>query len=190
MCIAGPSGAGKTTLARALCASDPLFTQITSLTTRPRRGSDQNDCRQVSEADFDRVLIGGELVCVTRIGADRYGVVADELYAALFGGLMPVLVLDPSGVTSLRGLIGPEAVLSVWLDPTDRAARLLARDGASGVRARRGTDAEIAMTDVAFNVRYSIPVPVRGLVSDVICHALQLPLDFAATTSRLFAGQQ
>ncbi len=73
--LSSPSGAGKTTLAQRLLASDPGFTLSVSATTRPpRQGEvDGQDYTFVDDAAFDAMVAGGELLEHATVFGHRYG---------------------------------------------------------------------------------------------------------------------
>jgi len=73
--LSSPSGAGKTTITRALLAQDPDITMSVSATTRaPRPGEiDGKDYRFVAMDQFQRMIAAGEFLEHARVFDNCYG---------------------------------------------------------------------------------------------------------------------
>lgn len=100
--IAGPSGAGKTVVAKAIVEADPRFTFLRSTTTRARRGDAHDDeYLYATEDEFIAAVARGEFVESMRYGGCLYGTTKAEMNAAYERGKIPLLVLDLCGVESL-----------------------------------------------------------------------------------------
>jgi len=117
--IAAPSGAGKTSLARALVERHADLVFSVSATTRPARRLEQGgkDYRFVSDAEFDRMLEAGELLEWAVVHGRRYGTPRSEVEGALARGLTPVLDIDVQGARQVRRSY-PAAVLVFILPPS------------------------------------------------------------------------
>lgn len=138
--ISGPSGVGKTSVARALSEGDErLVLAVTSTTRAARPGElDGRDYHFLSEDDFDRLLEDdGFIEHVSARGA-HYGLTKAELGRIWEDGHVPVLVLDPAGKDAVKALY-PQA-LSVFIDAPSAVVteRLLARGD---------TDVAVRMSD-------------------------------------------
>ena len=70
--ISGPSGVGKTTIARGILAEDPMTDYSISVTTRPPRSveADGTDYEFVSDAEFDELVRQDALAEWARCSAD------------------------------------------------------------------------------------------------------------------------
>ena len=126
--IAAPSGAGKTSLARALVERDPKIVFSVSATTRPPRvhETDGVDYEFVNEAEFDRMLAANELVEWAVVHGHRYGTPARGIAAALARDETVVLDIDVQGAVQVHRQM-PEATFVLVLPPSDaELARRLA----------------------------------------------------------------
>ncbi|HEX6134145.1 MAG TPA: guanylate kinase [Longimicrobiales bacterium] len=132
--IAAPSGAGKTSLARALVETRPDMVFSLSATTRaPRPGErDGVDYRFVSDAEFERLTRGDELLEWALVHGRRYGTLRTGVESALAQGSTVVLDIDVQGARLVRRTL-PDAVLIFVLPPSvaEMKRRLQARGSES-----------------------------------------------------------
>ena len=86
--LSSPSGAGKTTLARRLLASESGIEMSVSVTTRkPRPGEEEGkDYYFVSESEFRRMRDAGELLEWARVFDNFYGTPRSPVERALAAG--------------------------------------------------------------------------------------------------------
>lgn len=133
--VSAPSGAGKTTLVKALLARDPQVVYSVSCTTRaPRAGErDGVDYFFVSDDEFRRRIAGGEFLEHAEVHGHRYGTLCSWIDEQLHADRDVVLDIDTQGAAQVRALM-PEAIGIFILPPS--MAELESR-----LRAR-GTDAE------------------------------------------------
>ena len=133
--VSAPSGAGKTTLVKALLARDPQVVYSVSCTTRaPRAGErDGIDYLFVDDAEFRRRIAAGEFLEHAEVHGHRYGTLRSWIEAQLRADHDVVLDIDTQGAAQVRALM-PEAVSIFILPPS--LAELESR-----LRAR-GTDAD------------------------------------------------
>lgn len=117
--IAAPSGAGKTSLARALVERRADLVFSLSATTRAPRAGEQDgiDYRFVSDAEFDGLRERGELLEWAHVHGRRYGTLKGGVEAALAEGSTVVLDIDVQGAQLVRRVIA-EAVLIFVLPPS------------------------------------------------------------------------
>jgi guanylate kinase len=120
--LAAPSGAGKTTLARALVRETDRFCFSVSATTRaPRRGErDGVDYAFVDRRTFEAMASRGELAEWASVHDDLYGTPKSELTKAAERGEHVVLDIDVQGARLIRAAV-PEAVLIFVLPPSAEA---------------------------------------------------------------------
>ncbi|MBV9696751.1 MAG: guanylate kinase [Gammaproteobacteria bacterium] len=132
--ISAPSGAGKTSLVRALLGQEPELRLSISHTTRPRRPTESPDVEYhfVTTAQFEELIRQGAFLEHARVFDNLYGTSRASVERWLQQGKDVVLEIDWQGAQQVRRAM-PEA-LSVFVLPPSRevlAERL----------AQRGTDA-------------------------------------------------
>lgn len=117
--IAAPSGAGKTSLARALVETRPDMVFSLSATTRaPRPGErDGVDYRFVDDGGFDALAESGELLEWAHVHGRRYGTMRSGVQAALDEGRTVVLDIDVQGAQLVQRELS-DAVLVFVLPPS------------------------------------------------------------------------
>jgi guanylate kinase len=117
--IAAPSGAGKTSLARARVESSPDIVFSLSATTRMARPGERDgmDYRFVDDAAFDELLRSGELLESAEVHGRRYGTLRSGVESALAAGRTVVLDIDVQGAQQVRQALG-DAVLVFVLPPS------------------------------------------------------------------------
>ena len=117
--LSAPSGAGKTTIARALVEREEDFAFSVSATTRlPREGEvDGVDYWFMSEEEFLAMVEDGELAEWARVHGFHYGTPKESLKAAGEGGRHVVLDIDVQGAMQIRRAV-PEALLLFILPPS------------------------------------------------------------------------
>jgi guanylate kinase len=102
--IAAPSGAGKTSLVRALLERDPSLRFSISYTTRPRRSSevDGRDYFFVTEEQFLEMVRNGAFLEHARVFDHWYGTGRDHVAKLLADGFSVVLEIDWQGARQVR----------------------------------------------------------------------------------------
>jgi guanylate kinase len=120
--LAAPSGAGKTTIARALVDGDPRFVFSVSVTTRePRLGErDGVDYTFVDRSTFDGMIQRNELCEYAEVHGNMYGTPFENLELAAVRGEYVVLDIDVQGARQIRHRL-PEAVLVFVFPPSAEA---------------------------------------------------------------------
>jgi len=142
--IAAPSGAGKTSLVKALMEREPRMRFSVSYTTRAPRPNevDGQDYHFVTRARFDEMISRGEFLEHARVFDNFYGTARRQVEDALARGQDLLLEIDWQGARQVRARL-PEAI-DVFILPPSRAAleeRLRARPkGPDDVIARRLQD--------------------------------------------------
>jgi guanylate kinase len=133
--IAAPSGAGKTSLVRALMEREPALRFSISYTTRPQRPTETHgrDYFFVSGEEFAAMVERGEFLEHARVFDNRYGTARAQVEASLGAGQDLILEIDWQGARQIRRAM-PECV-AIFVLPPSRAELERRLRG-------RGTDAE------------------------------------------------
>ena len=145
--LSAPSGAGKTSIARALVAREKDFAFSVSATTRPRRGEEVHgvDYWFLSREEFLEMIRRGEFVEWAEVHGELYGTPRSSLTEASVGGRHVILDIDVQGARQIREAV-PEALLLFILPPSVPAllTRLEARgtEGDAAIRRRLETALE------------------------------------------------
>jgi guanylate kinase len=136
--IAAPSGAGKTSLLKALLARRPGVSFSVSCTTRaPRAGEvDGRDYHFIGREEFARLIAADEFIEHANVFGNLYGTRRSVVETALAGGRDIILEIDWQGAQQVRERL-PEAV-HVFILPPSRAEL-------EGRLRKRGSDSEEAI---------------------------------------------
>jgi guanylate kinase len=102
--VSAPSGAGKTSLVRALLDTVPDVRVSTSYTTRPpRRGEvDGRDYFFVSSREFEAMAARGEFLESAVVFGNRYGTTRQQVEAMTDAGFQVLLEIDWQGARQVR----------------------------------------------------------------------------------------
>ena len=119
--IAAPSGAGKTSLLKALLARRPGLKFSVSCTTRnPRPGEvDGRDYHFIARKDFEHLVGADEFIEHANVFGNLYGTRKSVVEAALAEGRDLILEIDWQGAAQVRKRL-PEAV-QIFILPPSRA---------------------------------------------------------------------
>jgi guanylate kinase len=127
--IAAPSGAGKTSLVKALLASEPRLRLSVSHTTRKRRPTEEDgrEYHFVSVPQFEQLVARGEFLEHARVFDNFYGTARGFVEEQLRQGYDVILEIDWQGAQQVRRAM-PQCVSIFILPPSRRAlAERLAR---------------------------------------------------------------
>jgi guanylate kinase len=116
--VSSPSGAGKTTLTRALIGADAGITLSVSVTTRARRPSEVDGVHYhfVSPKHFEAMRAGGELLEWAEVHGNCYGTPREPVENALKAGRDVLFDIDWQGTRQLCENMR-EDVVSVFILP-------------------------------------------------------------------------
>jgi guanylate kinase len=133
--IAAPSGAGKTSITRALLQTEPDLRLSISATTRAPRPGEQDGVHYhfCTQAAFDAMVRSGQLLEWAGVFGRSYGTPRAPVEAAMAAGLDMVFDIDWQGSRQLRAAL-PHDVVGLFVLPPDipaLEARLRGRGGDS-----------------------------------------------------------
>ncbi len=128
--ISAPSGAGKTSLVKALLQSNQNLSLSISHTTRAPRSGEINgrDYHFVSLETFRQMLLNGEFVESAEVYGNLYGTSQKWINSAIASGQDILLEIDCQGAMQIRQIF-PESISIFILPPSvdTLAARLKTR---------------------------------------------------------------
>ncbi len=136
--IAAPSGAGKTSLMRALLERRPGLSFSVSCTTRAPRPHEQNgrDYHFISRAEFERLVQADAFIEHADVFGNLYGTLRATVESALAEGRDLILEIDWQGANQVRRRL-PEAIQIFILPPSRSELEARLR--------KRGTDSPEAI---------------------------------------------
>lgn len=184
--ISAPSGAGKTSLVKALVDTIPGLSISVSHTTRPRRDGEVDgvDYHFVDAEAFEAMVAAGEFLEHARVFGNAYGTARSSVEEQLDAGTDVILEIDWQGAQQVRAAL-PDAVSVFILPPSRRELerRLRARGKDSeDVIARRLREAQSEMSHYH---EYDYLV-----VNDAFGHALEELVAVARARRLRLAAQQ
>jgi guanylate kinase len=148
--LAAPSGAGKTSLSRALLAEDAGLSLSISVTTRqPRDGEVEGKHYYfIDQPRFDAMVAGDELLEHASVFGRSYGTPREPVEAALAQSRDVLFDIDWQGFRQLRAAL-PDDVVGIFIKPPSLealAARLTKRGDDAAAIARRMAHAEAELS--------------------------------------------
>ncbi len=146
--LSSPSGAGKTTISRALLARDAAITMSVSATTRPKRPGETagRDYRFVELTEFNLMVNRGQLLEHAKVFDHYYGTPREPVEAALSAGRDVLFDIDWQGTQQLAENARADLVSVFILPPStpelERRLRSRAQDSEAIVARRMAQAAE------------------------------------------------
>jgi guanylate kinase len=114
--ISGPSGVGKSTIARKVREAPGIVRVMTTTTRAPRPGEeDGREYRFLSRARFEEAVARGEFLEHAEIDGNLYGTPKAEIERELSAGKVVLVDIDTQGARSVRKLGLP--ALFVFIEP-------------------------------------------------------------------------
>ena len=167
--VAAPSGAGKSTITRALLATEPELSLSISATTRAPRPGEQDGVHYHfrSQAGFDAMVADGAMLEWATVFGRTYGTPRAPVEQALAAGRDVAFDIDWQGCRQLRAAL-PADVVGVFILPPSFAAleaRLRRRGGDSADEIARRMDA--ARSEIAHWAEFDHVVVNRDLEAAV-----------------------
>jgi guanylate kinase len=118
MVLASPSGAGKSSISRAIYENDPNISLSVSVTTRARR-TDEIDGKHyhfITVAEFKRLQAAGELLESAEVHANFYGTPRTKVEERLSAGRDILFDIDFQGTLQLLKKM-PEDMVTIFILP-------------------------------------------------------------------------
>ena len=117
--VAAPSGAGKTSLVKALMELDAAVRPSVSHTTRPPRGQEKDgrEYHFVSDAAFDALIQNEAFLEWATVHGHRYGTSRESIEQRIAQGADVVLEIDYQGALQIKKIFA-NAVLIFILPPS------------------------------------------------------------------------
>ena len=117
--VAAPSGAGKSSLVKALLELDAQVQPSVSHTTRPPRGQEKHGREYffVSPDDFDAMVLAGAFVEWAHVHGQRYGTSRKAIEERIAQGADVILEIDFQGALQIKRIFA-NAVLIFILPPS------------------------------------------------------------------------
>ncbi len=132
--VAAPSGAGKSSLVKALLELDSRLAVSVSHTTRTPRGQEQHgrEYHFISELEFRAKVTAGDFFEWAEVHGNLYGTSREAIESRIAGGQDVVLEIDWQGALQIKKIF-PHAVLIFILPPSwDELRQRLMRRGEDG----------------------------------------------------------
>ena len=147
--VAAPSGAGKSSLVKALLELDAKLMVSISHTTRPPRGQEQHGREYwfVSEPEFRQMIEAGAFFEWAEVHGNLYGTSRKAIEERMAAGEDVVLEIDWQGALQIKKLF-PNAVLIFILPPSYEELRQRLR--------RRGEDQPEVIEQRMVNAREEV----------------------------------
>ena len=146
--LSSPSGAGKSTIARALLAQDAELSMSVSVTTRPARPGEQDgrDYLFIDRASFEAMIAEGALLEYATVFGNSYGSPRGPVEDTLAAGRDVLFDVDWQGTQQLRQNARTDLVSIFILPPSraelERRLRARAQDPEEVVRRRMAKAAD------------------------------------------------
>ncbi|MBB4287342.1 guanylate kinase [Roseospira goensis] len=146
--LSSPSGAGKSTISRALLADEPDLRLSVSVTTRPKRDGEVNgrDYHFITPERFREMVAGDELLEHARVFDNFYGTPRRQVEAELTAGRDVLFDIDWQGTQQLADKVARDLVRVFILPPStaelERRLRARAQDPEDVVQRRMAKAAD------------------------------------------------
>jgi guanylate kinase len=184
--VSAPSGAGKTTIVKALLTKYPSMLFSVSATTRPKREIevDGRDYFFLTREDFERRIAAGELVEWEQIYENLYGTLKSEVDKALSSGKTMLFDIDVKGGLSIKRMYPSDSVIIFIKPPSIEVLRdrLLNRKTEDEATFKRRMDRVAMELGMASQFDYQV---VNDNLDKAIAEVDQLVIEHTSTEQRV-----
>ena len=120
--VSGPSGVGKTTVAKELVESGTMERVVTA-TTRARRDDERDgvDYYFLTKKDFESKIENGEFLEFAEVHGNLYGTPREPVELGVADGKTLLLTIDVQGARQIRDGPGDLPVVTIFLLPPSEA---------------------------------------------------------------------
>jgi guanylate kinase len=151
--VAAPSGAGKSSLVKALLEIDALVRPSVSHTTRAPRGQEKHGREYffVSEPEFDAMVLGNAFVEWAHVHNHRYGTSKKAIEERMAQGSDVILEIDYQGALQIKKIFANAVTIFILPPSWDELRSRLERRGedAAEVIDTRLENAAVEMAQVS-----------------------------------------
>lgn len=153
--MSSPSGAGKTTITRALLARNQRLSLSVSATTRPMRAGEVEgrDYFFVTQGRFDAMVAGGQMLEHAKVFGRSYGTPRLPVEAALDRGHDIAFDIDWQGTQQLTE-IAREDVVSIFILPPSKEALLMRLKERARLTGESAADIAARMAEAAGEISH------------------------------------
>lgn len=136
--LLGPSGGGKTEVAKLL-VRDALFKRVITCTTRKPRVGEVNGVHYhfLSRHEFARHVFNGDFIEYDTSRSEMYGTLSEDISAAMNSSEVPLLVMNLVGATEVRKAFPGTIVFFIAVPLDQLVARLRLREDTEQARNER-----------------------------------------------------
>jgi guanylate kinase len=140
--LSSPSGAGKSSLARAFHDIDSNVRMSISATTRPKRPAEIEGVHYhfIDDVTFDAMITRGEFIETAQMYSKKYGTPKAPVEQALEKGLDMIFDIDTIGARQIGAAMGADLVKVFILPPSvdelERRLRTRSQDSEESIRIR------------------------------------------------------
>ncbi len=174
--LTGPSGVGKTTIAKGLLKRVPNLVRLVTYTTRSPRSGEKNDIDYhfITKKEFDQKIAEGEFFEYAQVYNEWYGNSRKDLDALLGSGRDVLLVLDIQGAKTVHTKL-PHTI-SIFLQAESPEALLTRLRKRGNMKqedeAHRATQARKEMRE-AQHCTYTVTAP-EGKIEETVQAVLKI----------------